>query len=235
MSNKVKKWFPIAVLIAGLILFFALGGTKYLSFQMLSHHYKGLSAYTLNHHFISAMIFVSVYILIAAFSIPGATVMTLLGGFLFGAVFGTVWVVIGASIGATLTFLAVKTAFGDILKNKVGSTIQKMQEGFTKNEFSYMLFLRFLPIFPFFIINIAAGVLGVRLRTFFFGTLLGIIPGSFTYAWVGSGLGYALSKGKEINMGIIFEPKVLFPIIVLAALSVIPVVYKKIKSKKVRA
>ena len=234
MSNKVKKWFPIAVLIAGLILFFALGGTKYLSFQMLSHHYKALSAYTLNHHFLSAMIFVSVYILIAAFSIPGATVMTLLGGFLFGAVFGTFWVVIGASIGATLTFLAVKTAFGDILKNKAGSTIQKMQEGFTKNEFSYMLFLRFLPIFPFFIINIAAGVLGVRLRTFFFGTLLGIIPGSFTYAWGGSGLGYALSKGKEIDMGIIFEPKVLFPIIVLAALSVIPVVYKKLKSKKVR-
>lgn len=234
MNQQLKRWFPLLVLIVGLVLFFALGGTKYLSFPMLSHHYKSLSTYTVNHYFISALIFVSIYILIAAFSIPGATIMTLFGGFLFDAFFGTVWVIIGATIGATITFLAVKTAFGDVLKNKAGSTIHKMQAGFSENEFNYLLFLRLLPIFPFFIINIAAGVLGVRLRTFFIGTLIGIIPGSFTYAWVGSGLGYALSKGKKIDMGIIFEPRVLFPILVLAALSVIPVIYKKIKNKKVR-
>ena len=235
MNIKIKKWVPLLILVIGLVAFFVAGGTKYLSFEMLSQNYKALNAYTANHYLLSALIFVCVYIIIAAFSIPGATIMTLLGGFLFGAVFGSVWVVIGATIGATITFLAVQTAFGDILKNKAGGTIQKMHAGFKENEFNYMLFLRFLPIFPFFIINIAAGVLGVSLRTFFFGTLLGIIPGSFTYAWVGSGLGYALSKGKEINMGIIFEPQVLFPIIVLAALSVVPIIYKKIKSKKENA
>ncbi|MCP3967585.1 MAG: TVP38/TMEM64 family protein [Lentisphaerae bacterium] len=232
MGKKLQRWIPLLILIAGLIAFFALGGRKYLSLEMLSENYKALHAYTMEHYALSVLIYVGVYILVAAFSIPGATVMTLLGGFLFGVVLGTSWVVIGATIGATITFLAVQTAVGGFLQNKAGSTVQKMQEGFKRNEFSYLLFLRLLPIFPFFIINIAAGVLGVSLRTFFFGTLLGIIPGSFAYAWVGSGLGYALSKGERINMGIIFEPQVLLPILVLAALSVIPVIYKKVKRKR---
>jgi uncharacterized membrane protein YdjX (TVP38/TMEM64 family) len=236
MSKKIRQWLPVVILIVGLILFTSLGGTKYLSLDMLSQHYKFLSTYTASHYFLSVIIFITVYIIIAAFSIPGATIMTLLGGFLFDTFFGTTWVIIGATIGATITFLAVQTAFGDVLKNKAGNTIQKMHAGFKENEFSYLLFLRLLPIFPFFIINIAAGVLNIRLRTFFFGTLLGIIPGSFTYAWVGSGLGYALSKETKINMGIIFEPQILFPIAALAALaalSVVPVIYKLIRKQKV--
>ena len=104
-----------------------------------------------------------------------------------------------------------------------------MRDGFQQNEFNYLLFLRLLPIFPFFIINIAAGVLGVSLRHFFIGTLLGIIPGTFIYAWVGSGLGFALEQGHTLNLKVIFSPKILLPICALALLSLVPIIYKKLK------
>ena len=104
MNNKIKKWLPILILITGFVVFFAAGGTKYLSFEMLSQNYKALNNFTSDHYFLSVLIYVSIYIIIVAFSIPGATIMTLLGGFLFGVVFGSVWVIISATIGATITF-----------------------------------------------------------------------------------------------------------------------------------
>ncbi|MFT6834842.1 MAG: putative membrane protein YdjX (TVP38/TMEM64 family) [Francisellaceae bacterium] len=231
--KKIKKLIPILILIIGLILFFTLGGQDYLNFQSLSENYQKLQTYTQDHYIISVVFFMLAYILVVAFSIPGATIMTLLGGFLFGAIFGTLWVIISATVGATTTFLAVNTAFGDMLKNKVGTTLAKMQEGFSKDAFNYLLILRLLPIFPFFIINIAAGIVGMKLRTFVIATFLGIIPGSFIYAWVGSGLGYTLSQGGELNLGIIFEPQILLPIAALALLSIVPVIVKKIKEKRV--
>uniref|UniRef100_UPI0013C30E3D TVP38/TMEM64 family protein n=1 Tax=Cysteiniphilum halobium TaxID=2219059 RepID=UPI0013C30E3D len=104
--------------------------------------------------------------------------------------------------------------------------------GFQKNEFIFMLFFRLLPIFPFFIINIAAVVLGVSLRHFFAGTFLGIIPGTFVYAWVGSGLGFALKQGQTLNLKIIFSPQILLPICALALLSLVPIIYERFKNKR---
>ena len=227
---KLKKMIPVAILLLGLILFFVFGGQDYLNFQTLSEHYKKLQAFTNDHYVISVLTYMLVYILVVAFSIPGATVMTLIGGFLFGVIFGSIWVVLSATVGASITFLAVNTAFGNILKNKVDTKLSKIQKGFTENAFNYLLVLRLIPIFPFFAINIAAGIVGMKLRTFFIATLIGIIPGSAVYAWVGSGLGYTLDQGKSINLGIIFEPQVLLPIIALAVLSIIPIIIKKFKS-----
>ncbi|MDC0534881.1 VTT domain-containing protein [Francisellaceae bacterium] len=229
---SLKKILPITILIAGLILFFVFGGQHYLSLQALSENYKNLQEYTHAHYFLSVLAFMGCYIVIIALSIPGATLLTLLGGFLFGAIFGTLWVIFAATIGATITFLAVNTAFGELLRNKVDNKLSKMKKGFTENAFNYLITLRLLPIFPFFVINIAAGIIGMPLRTFFFGTLLGIIPGSFIYAWVGSGLGYTLEQGKSLNLGIIFEPQVIFPIIGLAILSLAPVIVKKYKARR---
>lgn len=228
---NLKKTLPITILIAGLILFFVFGGQHYLSLQALSENYKNLQEYTHAHYFLSVLAFMGCYIVIIALSIPGATLLTLLGGFLFGAIFGTLWVIFAATIGATITFLAVNTAFGELLRHRVDNKLGKMKKGFTENAFNYLITLRLLPIFPFFVINIAAGIIGMPLRTFFFGTLLGIIPGSFIYAWVGSGLGYTLEQGKSLNLGIIFEPQVIFPIIGLAVLSLAPVIVKKYKAR----
>jgi uncharacterized membrane protein YdjX (TVP38/TMEM64 family) len=159
--------------------------------------------------------------------------MTLLGGFLFGVFPGAIWIVISATLGSCLVFLAVKSAFGKTLKSKASGSIDKLRKGFENNSFNYLLTLRLIPIFPFFAINIACGALGIRLSTFFWGTLLGIIPGTVIYAWVGTGLGYALKQGKSLDMGIIFEPKFILPIIGLAVLSLVPVLYKKIKRESI--
>ena len=201
---SLKRLLPIVILMAGLIVFFALGGRQYLSLDALNTHYQSLQNFTEQHYLMSVLIFMCAYIFVVAFSIPGATIMTLLGGFLFGVVFGGIWVVLSASIGATITFLAVRGAFANTLSQNASGSIAKMRDGFQKNAFNYLLFLRLLPIFPFFIINIAAGVLGVSLRHFFIGTLIGIIPGTFSYAWVGSGLGFALTHGHKLNLKIIF-------------------------------
>ncbi|WP_440683195.1 TVP38/TMEM64 family protein [Cysteiniphilum halobium] len=228
---SLKRLLPIIILIIGLIIFFALGGEHYLSLKTLTTHYQNLQEFTQLHYVLSVLIFMLTYIIIVAFSIPGATIMTLLGGFLFGVFFGAIWTVLAATLGATVTYLAVRTAFAASLKNKASGSIAKMRDGFQKNEFNYLLFLRLLPIFPFFIINIAAGVLGVSLRHFFAGTFLGIIPGTFVYAWVGSGLGFALKQGQTLNLKIIFSPQILLPICALALLSLVPIIYKRFKNK----
>ncbi|WP_440616950.1 TVP38/TMEM64 family protein [Cysteiniphilum sp. 6C5] len=226
---SLKRLVPIIILIIGLIIFFALGGEHYLSLETLTMHYQTLQAFTQQHYLLSVFIFMLSYIIIVAFSIPGATIMTLLGGFLFGVFFGSIWTVLAATIGATITYLAVRMAFAQSLKNKASGSIAKMRDGFQQNEFNYLLFLRLLPIFPFFIINIAVGVLGVSLRHFFIGTLLGIIPGTFIYAWVGSGLGFALEQGHALNLKVIFSPQILLPICALALLSLVPIIYRKLK------
>lgn len=225
--NKLKRFAPILILAIGLMIFFSLGGQKYLSMEMLQQHYQSLLDYTHQHLIVSTVIFMLAYILIVAFSIPGATIMTLLGGFLFGIFPGALWVILSATIGATVVFLAVKSAFGESLQRRAGGNIEKLRQGFSHNAFNYLLTLRLIPIFPFFIINIACGVLGVRLKAFFWGTLLGIIPGSVIYVWVGTGLGFAPQQGEQLNMGIIFQPQFILPIIALALLSLVPMIRKK--------
>ncbi|API86365.1 TVP38/TMEM64 family protein [Francisella uliginis] len=231
--SKFKRYIPILVLILGLVIFISLNGQKYLSLAAVKQHYQDLVAWTHSYFWLSSLVFVLAYILIVAFSLPGgATVMTLLGGFLFGLVVGTIWVVIGATIGACLIFLAVKTAFGEVLKSKAKGSIEKLRKGFEDNAFNYLLTLRLIPLFPFFAINIACGAIDISLSTFFWATLLGIIPGSLIYSWVGTGLGFVLNQGKDLDMGIIFAPQFILPIIALAILSLVPVLYKKIKGAR---
>lgn len=157
--------------------------------------------------------------------------MTLLGGLLFGLLLGSFVVVVAATVWASVVFFAVKTALGDSLKTKAKGGIEKMRRGFERDVFNYLLLLRLIPIFPFFIINIAAGMFGVKFRDFFWATLLGIIPGSVVYVWVGTSFAYAIQQGDEINLGIILEPQFIVPIVALAILSVVPVFIKKFNKK----
>ncbi|BCD90311.1 TVP38/TMEM64 family protein [Francisella halioticida] len=231
--GKFKRYIPILLLILGLVIFVSLGGQKYLSLAAVKQHYQDLVNWTHSYFWLSSLVFIIIYIIVVAFSIPGATIMTLLGGFLFGLFPGFIWVILGATIGACLLFLAVKTAFGETLKAKAKGNIEKLRKGFKDNAFSYLLTLRLIPLFPFFAINIACGAIGISLSTFFWATLLGIIPGSLIYTWVGTGLGFVLSQGKDLDMGIIFAPQFILPIIALAILSLVPVIYKKIKGARV--
>lgn len=230
--KKLLKFLPILIIILLLIGFFASGLNQYFSLDWLKQNRETLINYTNQHTLFSALIFCLIYIIAVTVSIPGATILTLLAGFLFGIWLGTFYVVISASIGACILFIAARTAFYDLFHRKAAKWLTKFEKGFEENATSYLLFLRLVPIFPFWLINIIPAFLGVRLRTFAWTTLIGIIPGTAVYVAVGNGLGTVFSEGKALDLGIIFKPEVLIPLACLAIISLVPILYKKWRAKK---
>jgi len=228
-SEWIKKLLPVVVVIGIFAAFFLLGGPEFITFDALKKHRQTLLDWTANRHLLVALGFMALYCVMVAATIPGALVMTLAGGFLFGVAEATIYIVFSATLGATAIFLIARYAFRDYFKEKAGPAIRRMEDGFKEDALSYLLVLRLVPMFPFFIVNLVPAFLGVPLRTYFFGTLFGIIPGTFVYCLVGNGLGAIIDKGGEPNLGRIFEPEILSALIGLAVLSLIPVVYKRFK------
>ncbi len=235
-GQRFSPWrlWPAALIGAGFAAFFALGLDDYLSFAALSEHRQQLLAWRADNYLLAVACFVGVYVLTAAFSVPGAMWLSIGGGFLFGAVASTLYVVVGATLGAMAVFLAARHALGDYLRSKAGPSMRKMEAGFRDNALSYLLVLRLVPLFPFWLVNLVPAFLGVPLRIFAIGTFFGIIPGSFVYAMVGNGLGALFDSGEMPDLGIIFEPEILGPIVGLAVLSLIPVFYKMYMAAKAR-
>lgn len=228
---SLRRLLPLIVLAAGLAAFFALGLHKYLTLDTLRDNRQALAGWVADNWLLAAFAYVGAYIAIVAFSLPAALVATLTGGFLFGTVFGGLLTVVGATIGATLLFLAARTALGDMLRAKAGPKLRKLEEGFGENAFSYMLVLRLVPLFPFFLVNLAPAFLGVPLRTYVVATFLGILPGTFVYASLGNGLGAIFEAGRDPDLGLIFQPQVIGPILALALLALVPVVYRRFSGK----
>jgi uncharacterized membrane protein YdjX (TVP38/TMEM64 family) len=231
-SQHLLRWLPLIILATGLFLFFYFRLFDYLTFTELAKQRLTLAQWTDQHYMLTVLGFMAVYILAVAFSFPGATILTLAGGFLFGVTLGTVYVVVAATTGAAIIFIAVKTSLGKMFAKKSTKWLKKLEQGFADDAFNYLLVLRFVPIFPFWVINIAAGLLGVRLRTFVLATFMGIIPGSLVYVAVGSGLDAIFEHGKTPDLSIIFQPSIILPLLGLSLLSLVPVIYKKIKAKK---
>ena len=233
MNNKdnaglIKRAAPIAAIALALALFFALGLHRYFSLDTLRENRETLQTWVQGSPLLAVLIFMAVYAAAVAISFPGASILTVFGGFLFGLWPGAPAVIIAATLGAYVIFLASKTALGDVLHKRAGGFIKKMETGFREDELSYMFLLRLVPVFPFWAINIAAGVLGVSSRNFFIGTLFGIIPGSFVYTSIGNAAGAAFDAGEDISLsGILFKPETLLPIIGLAVLALIPIVLKR--------
>jgi uncharacterized membrane protein YdjX (TVP38/TMEM64 family) len=228
------RFLPLAALAAGLVIFFALGLHRYLSFGALAENRDFLMSLVEDHPVTAPLAYIAVYALAVAFSIPGAVVLTIAGGFLFGTWAGGLFVVIGATIGAVGVFLAARTAFGEGLRRRAGPWIGRLEAGFRENALSYLLVLRLVPLFPFWLVNLVPAFLGVPLTTYALGTFVGIIPGSFVYASVGNGLGAVFDAGGTPDLTIIFKPEILLPIIGLSLLALIPVVYKKFAYKKLK-
>ena len=191
-----------------------------------------MAQWTEAHYALALLAFAGIYTFVVAISVPGAVILTLLGGYLFGIVAGTLIVVLSATAGACLLFIATKTAFKEILSKKAGPSVKKMEAGFQENALSYLLFLRLVPLFPFWLVNIVPALLDIPLRTFALGTSLGIIPGTFVYVLIGNGLHHLFEQNKTPNLSIIFEPNILAPLIGLSLLSVTPILYKKLKKNK---
>ena len=223
---------PLAVIVGGLVLALAMGWHNYLTLDTLRENREALLKWRDANLLVAAVTFCGVYALVAAFSIPGGAILTIGGGFLFGIWQGTAYVVVAATVGASALFLAARYALGDLLKAKAGGAIRKMEAGFRENALSYLLVLRLVPLFPFWLVNLVPAFLGVRLRTYLLGTFVGIIPGTAVYATVGAGVGAVIDRGEEPNLAAILEPEVLAALIGLAVLSLVPVVYKRMKGRR---
>lgn len=230
IASGIRRYMPVVVLGVGFCVFFALDFDSYVSFEALRDHRETLQGWVADGPAVAALVYILIYAAATAFSIPGGLLLTVAGGFLFGTLPATAFAVVGATAGAVAVFLAARSAFGDVLRRRVkADMVRRMEEGFQRNALSYLLVLRLVPLFPFWMVNLVPAFLGVGLRTYLLGTFLGIIPGAFVYASVGNGLGAVFAAGGAPDLGIIFEPEVLTPIAGLALLSLLPVAYRMIR------
>ena len=234
-APKGRPWrriLPLALLVAGLIAFFAFGLDDYVSFDMLHQHREALMEFVADYGVLAVILYLVCYVSVIAFSLPGGAFMTITGGFLFGALAGAVYAIFAATVGAMALYLAARFAFGDLLRAKAGPAVRKMEAGFRENALSYLLALRLIPVFPFWLVNLVPALLGVPFRVYLIGTFFGIIPGTFIFASVGNGLGTVFAAGERPDIDLIFMPEILLPIIGLALLALAPVAYKKYFPKK---
>ena len=227
--SPLKRFAPLAVIAAGLALFFALDGPSHINMDTLRDNREVLAAFVENNHVIALLGFTALYAVLVAISFPGASILTLVGGFLFGTVAGTAAVVVAATLGATAVFFAAKTALGASLRDRLGSgKLAKFEEGLRDNELSYLFILRLVPLFPFFLVNVAPALFNVKTRNYVLSTFFGIIPGSFVYASVGNGIGAVFDRGGEADLGgLMFQPQVILPIVGLILLALVPILYKR--------
>ena len=230
----MNKFVPLGVLAAGIVAFFALGLEQYVSFEALREHRDFLANFVADNPLLAPLAFMVIYAVVVAFSLPGGAIMTIAGGFLFGTVLGTAWVVLSATTGATILFVIAKTSLGDLLHAKAGPWLKKMEDGFRENALSYLLVLRLIPLFPFFVVNLVPAFLGVSLRTYVMGTFVGIIPGTFVYATVGAGLGSIFDRNEAFTASGVMTPEIVTALIGLALLSLLPVAYKLIKARRLK-
>jgi uncharacterized membrane protein YdjX (TVP38/TMEM64 family) len=192
------KTLPLLALMLGLAAFFYFRLYEYISFQALKTHRELLLLWSKQNMTLFVTAFIVVYVLLTAFCVPVMIFMTITGGFIFGPFWATLYVAIGATTGATITFLATKTALAAFLREKTGGWFKKISSEFENNAVSYMLFLRLVPLFPFFVVNIITGFLGIRLRVFVITTFFGALPGTFVYALLGGGVGSVLERGTKV-------------------------------------
>ncbi|MBX3305959.1 MAG: TVP38/TMEM64 family protein, partial [Nitrospira sp.] len=218
----------IAVVMALAIgAFFYLDLGRFLSLTALKENRDSLLAFVDTNFGAAVGIFILTYVLVAGLSLPGAVILTLAGGFLFGGILATLFINIGATTGATLAFLTARYLLRDTVEQKFGKWLGPFQEGFAKNAFSYLLTLRLIPLFPFFVVNLVSGLTRVSVGIYVAATAIGIIPGSFVYAYAGRQLG-TINSLKEIA-----SPNVIGAFVLLGLLALVPVVYKRFSGKSV--
>jgi uncharacterized membrane protein YdjX (TVP38/TMEM64 family) len=216
--GKIAVVLAFGVAVAA-FFYFDLG--RFLSLQALKDNRDYLLSFTETNSAAAAALFVLAYIAVTGLSLPGATILTLAGGFLFGFVWGTLFVNLGATTGATLAFLASRYLLRDWVERKFGKWLEPVQQGFANNAFSYLLTLRLIPLFPFFVVNLVSGLTRVNVGTYVAATAIGIIPGSFVYAYAGRQLG-TINSLKDIA-----SPGVIGAFVLLGLLALVPNLYKK--------
>lgn len=230
--GSLRRYLPLAVLLLGLAAAYGAGLQDYLSLDVLAERQEDLTAGVEANFFGAATLFLFVYTLAVAFSFPAASVLTIVGGFLFGWQVAAPLVAVAATLGATILFLAARSALAGTLRRQAGPRIQRLRAGFAENAFSYLLVLRLAPIFPFFLVNIAPAFFDVKLRTYVVATFLGILPGTVAYAYLGTGIGSVLEAaaeaGRTVAPGELVTPEITAAFFLLAFVAAIPLLLRRL-------
>ncbi len=245
-SNLVRRLALVAVVAVLAIATYYVLGRDGLSLEALLRHREVIDAFVTQHRLLAVLAYVGVYIAVVALSVPGAAFLTLCGGFLFGLLVGASAAVVGATIGATLIFLVARTALGEPMLRRAGPRAVKLAQGFRDDAFSYLLFLRLVPAFPFFLVNLVPAFAGVRLLPFVTATALGVIPGSVAYAFAGTGLDSVIAAQKSaydaclaaaradcqlaFDAKDILTPQLLGALVALGLLALAPVVLRRLRA-----
>jgi uncharacterized membrane protein YdjX (TVP38/TMEM64 family) len=225
-SPTFRRLIPLFLLFLAAAIFLLGGGRRYLTFAQLAEHRAFLSELVVEGGALAAIGFILGYAGLTALSVPGAMLMTLASGFLFGPWLGAIYALIGATAGASAVFLAARAGLAG-LAERAGPRVQRLKDGFRQDAFSYLLCLRLVPIFPFWLVNLVAGASGMQLSVYVTASFLGMIPGAFVYAGIGNGVGDLIAAGQHPDHYAIFRPNILLPLIGLAVLALLPVLYKR--------
>jgi uncharacterized membrane protein YdjX (TVP38/TMEM64 family) len=243
-AGEFRRWIPIVLLVAIMAVGYAQGWYEHLSLANLIRERQHLTEFVDTYLLLALAAYVAIYAVSVALSFPGASFLTIAGGFLFGWLTAGVATVFAATLGATIVFLAARSSLGSALKARAGPFLNRLSCGFRENAMSYLLFLRLTPIFPFWLVNIAPAIFHVPVGTYVFSTLVGIIPGTFAFAFIGSGLdsviaaqeaanpGCAAAGSCEVDIGAFVTPELLAAFFVLGFASLIPVVLKRLRKKR---
>ena len=230
-SPSFWRLIPLAMLLLAAAVFVLGGGRHYLTFAQLVAHRAALCNLAVRGGALAVIGFIFGYAGLTALSLPGATLMTLASGFLFGPWLGAIYALVGATLGACAVFLAARAGVAG-LADRAGPTVQRLKSGFRENAFNYLLCLRLIPIFPFWLVNLVAGASGMNLPIYLAATFFGMIPGAFVYAGIGNGVSALIEAGQPPDPYTIFRPNILLPLIGLAVLALLPVAYKRLSGRR---
>ncbi len=239
----------MAVLLVLIAVAYFAGAHRYLSLGVIAEHREALKAFVAEHLIAAVAIYMAVYIVTVALSLPGAAILSIMGGFLFGWALSAPITVVAATAGAIIVFQIVKTSLGAVVAERAGPFAKKLSAGFAEDAFNYLLFLRLVPAFPFFAVNAVAGLCRVNLKTFIAATIIGIIPGTIAFSWLGTGLDSIIDAQVKIyhrcvatsgaanctydfDIGALVTPEILIAFAALGVVALIPVALKRWKARK---
>lgn len=239
-----RRWLPLGVLVLGIALFFLFDLDRFLDFDELARWYGALEALRAESPVLAVLIGAAIYAGATAISVPAGWLLTVAMGLVFGWAMGTAIVVLSATLGACVLFLAARTALADFFRRRAAPWLNTLAEGFRIDAASYLLSLRLMPVVPFSLLNVVPAILGVKFSIFFWTTLFGIIPGSIAYAFAGEGLRSVVAErgeacaagmppcGEPLRAGDLVTPQVLIALFLLAIVSLVPVVLKRLRPHK---
>jgi len=243
-----RRWGPLVLLVVAAAVLYASGAYEYVSLATIAEHRDTLRNFVSEHWLAALFGYGLIYVAAVALSIPGGALLTMFGGFLFGWLVAGLLVVVAATAGATVIFLVARTSLGDVLVRRAGPRLNALARGFRDDAFNYLLFLRLVPVFPFWLVNIAPALFDVRLATFVAATFAGIIPATFAFAFLGSGLDSIIAEQKEaheacvaagrvdceisLEAGALLTPELIIAFAVLGLVALIPVVVKRLRARR---